>query len=83
MFDIKSPVKALVEIFKAEGLNYSILVFTDKDVIEERDLSLTQLSAVATRNVWELSKKTDKTVEEVLHEIAFTIKVFEEEFEEE
>ncbi len=83
MFDIKSPVKALVEIFKAEGLNYRILVFTDKDVIEERDLSLTQLSAVVTRNVWELSKKTDKTVEEVLHEIAFTIKVFEEEFEEE
>ena len=39
--------------------------------------------AAATNAIWELSKKTDKTVEEVLHEIAFTIKVFEEEFEEE
>ena len=83
MFDIKSAVKALVEILKAENLNYRILVFTDKDVIDIRDLSFTQLSAAATRDVWELSKKTGKTVEEVLHEIAFTIKVFEEEFEEE
>ena len=83
MFDIKSPVKALVETLKVENLNYRVLVFTGKDVIEERDLSLTQLSAAVTHDVLEFSKKTGKSVERILHEIAFTIKVFEEEFEEE
>lgn len=83
MIDIKTEVKKFADNLKAEGLNYRILVFTDEDVIEERDLSFTQFSAAATHDVWELSKKTGKTVEEVQHEIAFTIKVFEEEFEEE
>ena len=83
MFDIKPAVKALVETLQVENLNYRVLVFTDKDVIDFRDLNLTQLSAATTHDVWELSKKSGKTVDEVLHEIAFTIKVFEEEFEEE
>ena len=82
MIDIKTEVKKFVEIFKAEGLNYRILVFTDKDVIEERDLSFTQFSADTTHAVWELSQKTGKTVDEVLHEIAFTIKIFYEDFKE-
>ena len=83
MNDIKTEVKKFVETLKAENLNYRILVFTDKDVIDFRDLSFTQLSAATTHAVWELSKKTGKSVEKILHEIAFTIKVFEEEFEEE
>ena len=82
MFDIKTEVKKFADSLKAENLNYRVLVFTDKDVIEERDLSFTQFSADTTHDVWELSKKTGKTVEKILHEIAFTIKVFEEEFEE-
>ena len=83
MIDIKNEVKKFADSLKAEGLNYRILVFTDKDVIDIRNLSFTQLSAVTTNAVWELSKKTGKSVEKILHEIAFTIKVFEEEFEEE
>ncbi len=83
MIDLKTEVKKFAETLKAEGFNYRILVFTDKDVIDFRDLNLTQLSAAATNDVWELSKKTGKSVEKILHEIAFTIKVFEEEFEEE
>lgn len=83
MIDIKNAVKKFVETLKAENLNYRILVFTEKDVIEERDLSFTQLSATTTHTVWELSQKSGKTVDEVQHEIAFTIKVFEEDFEEE
>ncbi len=83
MIGIKTEVKKFADSLKAEGFNYRILVFTDKDVIEERDLSFTQFSADTTHDVWELSKKTGKTVDEVLHGIAFTIKVFEEEFEEE
>lgn len=83
MIDIKNAVKKFVETLKAENLNYRILVFTEKDVIEERDLSFTQLSATTTHAVWELSQKSGKTVDEVQHEIAFTIKVFEEDFEEE
>ena len=83
MNDIKTEVKKFADSLKAENLNYRILVFTDKDVIDFRDLNLTQLGAATTHAVWELSKKTGKSVEKILHEIAFTIKVFEEEFEEE
>ncbi len=83
MIDLKTEVKKFAETFKAENLNYRILVFTDKDVIEERNMTENQYSSVVTHDVWELSKKTGKTVEKILHEIAFTIKVFEEEFEEE
>ena len=82
MIGIKTEVKKFADSLKAENLNYRILVFTDKDVIDFRDLNLTQLGAATTHAVWELSKKTGKTVDEVLHEIAFTVKVFEEEFEE-
>ena len=82
MIDIKTEVKKFADSLKAEGFKYRVLVFTDKDVIEERDLNLTQLSSVVTHDVWELSQKTGKSVEKILHEIAFTIKVFEEEFEE-
>lgn len=82
MIDIKTEVKKFVDSLKAEGLDYRVLVFTDKDVIEERDLSFTQFSADTTHAVWELSKKTGKSVEKILHEIAFTIKVFEEDFKE-
>ena len=83
MIDIKTEVKKFAETLKAENLNYRILVFTEKDVIDFRDLSFTQLGAVTTNAVWELSKKTGKSVDEVLREIACTIKVFEEDFEEE
>lgn len=83
MIDIKTEVKKFVDSLKAENLNYRVLVFTEKDVIDIRDLNLTQLSAATTHAVWELSKKTGKTVDEVLHEIAFTVKVFEEDFKEE
>ena len=82
MNDIKTEVKKFADSLKAENLNYRILVFTDKDVIDIRNLNFTQLGAATTHAVWELSKKTGKTVDEVLHEIAFTVKVFEEEFEE-
>lgn len=83
MIDIKNEVKKFVDSLKTEGLNYRILVFTDKEVIDFRDLNLTQLSADTTHDVWELSQKTGKSVEKILHDIAFTIKIFDEDFKEE